>query len=73
MGASKKVLEAHLNTINSMMNTAFELNHNSHYGGWQLTNSGGSHIIQHRISYREMLAYLRGIKQGISMEAGYDG
>ncbi len=68
MGASKSVLESHLSTINSKMNAAFELNHNSHYGGWQLSNSGG-HIVQHRISYREMLAYLRGIKEGISMGA----
>jgi hypothetical protein len=67
MSASRKVLHHHLDYINSKAKTAFELNLNTHYGGWQLTSNNGSHIVQHRITYKQMLAYLQGIKKGLEL------
>ena len=41
----------------------YDLNYASCYGGWQLTTQKGSHVIQHRISAKEMKAYLDGMRE----------
>mgnify|MGYP005993728437 CR=1 len=68
MSASRGVLQSHLDTINNKMNTQFELDLNTIYGGWALTSNKGSHIVVHRIPYRQMLSYLQGVKKGIELE-----
>ncbi len=67
MSASRGVLQSHLDTINNKMNTQFELDLNTIYGGWALTSDNGSRIVVHRIPYRQMLSYLQGVKKGFEL------
>lgn len=59
-------LEARVGLINRTLGTDYDLNNAPHYGGWQLTSEKGSHIVQHRISPKEMLSYLDGLVWGIT-------
>ena len=54
-----------LNRVNSSLNVELDLNNASHYGGWQLTNKEGSHIVKHRVSIKEMLCFLDGMIIGV--------
>jgi hypothetical protein len=42
-----------------------ELNYASIYGGWQLTDNNGSHIVKHRIPAKQMYEFLDGFLNGI--------
>lgn len=61
MRSTAKRLTNRLNHINEMFNVDYDLNHSSDYGGWQLTSNKGSRIEQHRVSAKEMMAYLDGM------------
>ena len=60
MRISKRNLEEKVNYINSLSVKQYDLNYSSAYGGWQLTTNNGGHIVCHRISTKEMSAYLNG-------------
>lgn len=66
MRITANTLESRLHLINRTLGTDYELNNAPHYGGWQLTSANGSHVVQHRISPKEMLAYLDGLVWGIT-------
>jgi hypothetical protein len=59
-------LEVRVNLINRTLKTDYALNNAPHYGGWQLTSDNGSHIVHHRVSPKEMKAYLDGLVWGIT-------
>lgn len=59
-------LESRVDLINRTLGTDYALNNAPHYGGWQLTSDKGSHIVQHRVSPKEMLSYLDGLVWGIT-------
>jgi len=67
MRITTRMLESRLIKINNLSNKEkdFDLNHNSIYGGWQMTSNEGSHIIQHRITAKQMLLFLDGMIAGI--------
>jgi hypothetical protein len=68
MRVTKKQLYNSLDKVNQWLPAwcdKYDLNYASCYGGWQLTTQKSSHIIQHRISAREMKAYLDGMKEVI--------
>lgn len=72
MRVTKHMLENRLARINRRLGTDYWLNNAPHYGGWQLTMDKGSTIIQHRLSPKEMLAYLDGVLVGMDMlDGGY--
>jgi len=54
-----------LNRVNSSLNVELDLNNAPIYGGWQLTNKEGSHIVKHRVSIKEMISFLDGILLGV--------
>ena len=62
-----------LNRVNSSLNVELDLNYASHYGGWQLTNKEGSHIVKHRVSIKEMLCFLDGMIKALSVRTLYEG
>lgn len=61
-----------LNRVNSSLNVELDLNYASHYGGWQLTNKEGSHIVKHRVSIKEMLCFLDGMIKALSVKTLYE-
>ena len=61
MKITAKRLTNKLDHVNEMFNVDYDLNYSSAYGGWQLTSHKGAHVVQHRISGKEMLAYLDGM------------
>lgn len=54
-----------LNRVNKLLGLELDLNNAPHYGGWQLTNKEGSHIVKHRVSIKEMLCFLDGMIIGV--------
>lgn len=54
----KQELLMMLERVNNALNLELDLNNAPIYGGWQLTNKEGSHIIKHRVSIKEMLCFL---------------
>ena len=68
MRVTKKQLYNSLDKVNQWLPAwcdKYDLNYASCYGVWQLTTQKSSHIIQHRISAKEMKAYLDGMKEVI--------
>tara|TARA_Y100001972_G_scaffold28591_1_gene35159 strand:- start:284 stop:502 length:219 start_codon:yes stop_codon:yes gene_type:complete len=68
MRVTRKELRDSLKTVNQWIPAwcdKYDLNYSSCYGGWQLTTQRGSHIIQYRISAKEMKSYLDGMKEVI--------
>ena len=61
MRVTTRRLQNRLERVNEMFDASLQLNHNSNYGGWQLTSKNGSHIEYHRVSAKEMLALLDGM------------
>lgn len=59
-------LEVRVDLINRTLGTDYDLNNAPHYGGWQLTSDKGSHVVQHRVSPKEMKSYLDGLVWGIT-------
>ena len=57
-----------LDRVNKTLNTQLDLNNAPVYGGWQLTNKEGSHIIKHRVPIREMLSFLDGMTKALEMK-----
>jgi hypothetical protein len=68
----KQELLMMLNRVNSSLNVELDLNYASHYGGWQLTNKEGSHIVKHRVSIKEMLCFLDGMIKALSVKTLYE-
>ena len=60
MRITKRLLEAQVVAIKQVLNRDYELNNAPHYGGWQLTENGGSRVVVHRCSAREMNMFLNG-------------
>ena len=56
-----------LDRVNNSKGLSFELNNAPQYGGWQLTNDKGSHIIKHRVSLKEMKCFLDGMSKAMEM------
>jgi len=54
-----------LNRVNNLLGLEYDLNNAPIYGGWQLTNKEGSHIVKHRVSIKEMISFLDGILLGV--------
>ena len=65
MRITKTILEAQLIAIKQVSHLDYELNNAPHYGGWQLTINGGSHVVVHRVSAKEMNMYLNGFIAGL--------
>ena len=57
-----------LDRINKSLNTKLDLNNAPIYGGWQLTNEEGSHIIKHRVPVKEMLSFLDGMSKALEIK-----
>lgn len=57
-----------LDRVNQSLNTKLDLNNAPIYGGWQLTNQEGSHIIKHRVPIREMASFLDGMSKALEMK-----
>jgi len=57
-----------LDRVNKSLNTKLDLNNAPIYGGWQLTNKEGSHIIKHRVPVKEMLSFLDGMSKALEMK-----
>ena len=57
-----------LDRVNKSLNTKLDLNNAPIYGGWQLTNKEGSHIIKHRVSIKEMICFLDGMAKSLEMK-----
>ena len=57
-----------LDRVNKSLNTKLDLNNAPIYGGWQLTNKEGSHIIKHRVSVKEMLSFLDGMSKALEIK-----
>ena len=57
-----------LDRVNEALNTKLDLNNAPHYGGWQLTNKEGSHIIKHRVPIKEMSSFLDGMSKALEMK-----
>ena len=68
----KQELLMMLNRVNSSLNVELDLNYASHYGGWQLTNKEGSHIVKHRVSIKEMLCFLDCMVKALSVKTLYE-
>lgn len=66
MRVTTQALEIRVAFINLELGTDYDLNNAPHYGGWALTSEKGSHVVQHRVSPKEMLAYLDGLVWGIT-------
>ena len=65
---TKKELFMMLDRVNQSLDTKLDLNNAPHFGGWQLTNEEGNHIIKHRIPIREMISFLDGMSRGIYLK-----
>lgn len=65
---TKKELFMMLDRVNKSIDTKLDLNNAPHFGGWQLTNKEGSHIIKHRIPIREMISFLDGMSKALEMK-----
>ena len=61
----KRDLVIMLERVNKLLGVELDLNNAPIYGGWQLTNKEGSHIVKHRVSIKEMLCFLDGMLIGI--------
>ncbi len=57
-----------LDRVNKSLNTKLDLNNAPIYGGWQLTNKEGSHIIKHRVPVKEMLSFLDGMSKALEIK-----
>ena len=57
-----------LDRVNNSLNVELDLNNAPIYGGWQLTNKEGSHIIKHRVSIKEMICFLDGMAKSLEMK-----
>ena len=68
----KKELLMMLDRVNNALNVELDLNNAPIYGGWQLTNKGGSSIIKHRVSIKEMLCFLDGMVKSLSVKTLYE-
>jgi hypothetical protein len=64
----KKELLMLLDRVNNSLNVELDLNNAPIYGGWQLTNKEGSHIIKHRVSIKEMICFLDGMAKSLEMK-----
>ena len=64
----KKELLMLLDRVNNAINVELDLNNAPIYGGWQLTNKEGSHIIKHRVSIKEMICFLDGMAKSLEMK-----
>jgi len=64
----KKELLMLLDRVNNALNVELDLNNAPIYGGWQLTNKEGSHIIKHRVSIKEMICFLDGMAKSLEMK-----
>ncbi len=64
----KKELLMLLDRINNCFDVELDLNNNPIYGGWQLTNKEGSHIIKHRVSIKEMICFLDGMAKSLEVK-----
>jgi hypothetical protein len=64
---SKQELLMMLERVNNALNVELDLNNAPIYGGWQLTNKEGSHIIKHRVSPKEMLCFLDGMLKALEI------
>jgi hypothetical protein len=64
----KKELLMLLDRVNNCLNVELDLNNAPIYGGWQLTNKEGSHIIKHRVSIKEMICFLDGMAKSLEMK-----
>ena len=64
----KKELLMMLDRVNNALNVELDLNNAPIYGGWQLTNKEGSHIIKHRVSIKEMICFLDGMAKSLEMK-----
>jgi len=62
-----------LNRVNNLLGLEYDLNNAPIYGGWQLTNKEGSHIVKHRVSIKEMLCFLDGMVKALSVRTLYEG
>ena len=65
---SKKELLMLLDRVNNCLNVELALNNATIYGGWQLTNKEGSHIIKHRVSIKEMICFLDGMSKALEVK-----
>ena len=65
---TKKELFMMLDRVNQSLDTKLDLNNAPHFGGWQLTNKEGSHIIKHRIPIREMTSFRDGMNKALEMK-----
>jgi len=65
---TKKELFMMLDRVNQSLDTKLDLNNAPHFGGWQLTNEEGNHIIKHRIPIREMISFLDGMTKALEMK-----
>jgi len=63
----KQELLMMLDRVNNALNLELDLNNAPIYGGWQLTNKEGSHIIKHRVSIKEMLCFLDGMLKALEI------
>ena len=63
----KQELLMMLDRVNNAFNLELDLNNAPIYGGWQLTNKEGSHIIKHRVSIKEMLCFLDGMLKALEI------
>ena len=63
----KQELLMMLDRVNNTLNLELDLNNAPIYGGWQLTNKEGSHIIKHRVSIKEMLCFLDGMLKALEI------
>jgi hypothetical protein len=63
----KQELLMMLDRVNNALNAELDLNNAPIYGGWQLTNKEGSHIIKHRVSIKEMLCFLDGMLKALEI------
>lgn len=73
MRITKTLLECQLAEINKHTHLDYELNNAPHYGGWQLTINGGSRVLVHRCSAREMHSYLNGFIAALFLDPKLEG
>ena len=64
----KQELLMMLDRVNNALNLELDLNNAPIYGGWQLTNKEGSHIIKHRVSPKEMSCFLDGMSKSLEIK-----
>jgi len=70
MRVTKHMLYNRLQRINRRLGEAYWLDHNAHYGGWEMTANKGSTVLYGRVPAKEMLRYLDGLINGIDMMEG---